>query len=99
MTSALTPRQEFAVKCTRFDIRTLLALWDADADDTLIASSLGVSRQRVVDWRRGKGNMVPWWRADEYAIRIGTHPAMVWLTWCDDALAEPYQEELWTTSD
>ena len=79
----------------RYDMRTLLRLWGDDTDDTVIADALGVSRQRIVDWQRGKGNMVEWWKADWYAIRVGTHPAMVWPQWIDEALAEPMQEELW----
>ena len=81
--------------CDRFDMRNLLALWGDDTDDVIIAEALGVSRQRIVDWRRCKGNMVEWWRADRYAVSVGTHPAMVWPDWCEKALAEPYQEELW----
>ena len=81
--------------CTRFDMRTLLRLWSDDTDDRVVAAALGVSRQRVLDWRRGKGNMVEWWKADRFAIAIGTHPAMVWPTWIDAALAEPCQEKLW----
>lgn len=81
--------------CCRFDMRTLLTLWDDDTDVTVIAEALGTTRHRVNDWRRGKGNMVPWWKADAYAIRVGTHPAMVWPDWCERALAVSYQEELW----
>ena len=81
--------------CSRFDMRVLLKLWPDDTDDTIIGDALGVSRQRIVDWRRCKGHMVEWWRADQYAVAVGTHPAMVWYDWCEKALAEPYQEELW----
>ena len=83
------------MSAARFDMRTLLRLWPADTDDAVVASALGVSRQRIVDWRRGKGNMVPWWCADRFAISVGTHPAMVWHDWCDVALAESVQDEPW----
>lgn len=69
-----------------FDLRTLIAFM-GEMDDSTMAAALGVKRQRIVDWKRGKGAMTPWWNADRLAIHIGTHPAFIWPDWWQRALA------------
>ncbi len=81
-------RTRIPTNCTKFDARHLLAMIDENLTDTAIANMIGTRRQRVADWRRAKGNMVPWWQADEYAIRAGHHPATVWHDWIIKALEE-----------
>lgn len=68
-----------------FDLRLLITFM-GDMDDTTIAEALGTTRGRVVDWKRGKANMTPWWKADALAIRIGTHPSAIWPDWWEKAL-------------
>ena len=81
-------RTRIPTNCVKFDVRVLLAEWDDDTTTVDIAQVLGVNRQRVADWRRSRGHMIPWWQADEYAIRAGTHPAVVWHDWITKALEE-----------
>ena len=40
-----------------------------------IGAIIGVNRQTVYHWR---DNGIPWWRADEAAIRAGAHPLEIW---------------------
>lgn len=46
-----------------------------DPSDERKAELLGVSRQTVRRWRR-KG--LSEWQADRCAVRLGTHPALIW---------------------
>lgn len=70
-----------------FDVRQLLRLWDPDTEHEAMSEALGVSRQVVRGWIYGKNTMIPWWRADALAIRIGTHPSAIWPDWWQKALA------------
>lgn len=71
----------------RFDVRLLLALWEPDVEHETIGEALGVSRGVVRAWRYGRNYMIPWWRADRLAIRIGTHPSAIWPDWWQKAMA------------
>lgn len=51
-----------------------------------VAALLGVNRRTIVRWRGGQ--LLNQWNADQAAIRCGTHPAVVWPAWQDDALLE-----------
>lgn len=61
-----------------FDARVLLALFDEDSDDTVIGEALGVGRTAVGRWRADRQYLLTAYHADRIAIRIGSHPAMVW---------------------
>ena len=61
-----------------FDARVLLALFDEECDDTLIGQALGVGRTQVNNWRNNKTFLLNAYHADRIAIRIGTHPSMLW---------------------
>jgi hypothetical protein len=61
-----------------FDARILLDLFDEETDDTLIGEALGVGRVSVGRWRKDKQYLLTAYHADRIAIRIGTHPAMLW---------------------
>ena len=61
-----------------FDARVLFSLFDEGTDDSLIGDALGVGRVQVSKWRRGHSFMLTEYHADRIAIRIGTHPAMLW---------------------
>jgi hypothetical protein len=61
-----------------FDARVLFALFHEDCDDALIGESLGVGRTTVNKWRNNRQYMLNAFYADRIAIRIGTHPAMLW---------------------
>jgi hypothetical protein len=61
-----------------FDARVFFALFDAECDDTLIGEALGVGRTQVNKWRNNQGYLLNAYRADRIAIRIGTHPSMLW---------------------
>lgn len=61
-----------------FDARIFFALFDAECDDTLIGEALGVGRTAVNNWRNNRNYLLNAYRADRIAIRIGTHPSMLW---------------------
>lgn len=70
----------------RFPASSLLRLFSDDIDDDTVASALGVNKSTVAKWKAGKNVNLAWWKADAYAVRIGTHPALVWPDWIDKAL-------------
>lgn len=87
-TATLTRRPRPRPRTDRFDARRLLDFMDAEADDTTVGAALGVTRSVIVAWKRGRNVMIPWWKADRYAIHIGTHPGIVWgEEWWTAALA------------
>lgn len=61
-----------------FDARVFFGLFDAECDDTLIGEALGVGRTAVNNWRNNRNYLLNAYRADRIAIRIGTHPSMLW---------------------
>lgn len=61
-----------------FDARVLFALFDEEDGDDLIGEALGVGRSRVNHWRHNRHHLLTAYHADRIAIRIGTHPAMLW---------------------
>ena len=61
-----------------FDARVLFNLFDEDDGDELIGEALGVGRAAVNRWRRNERYYLTAYHADRIAIRIGTHPAMLW---------------------
>lgn len=61
-----------------FDARVFFALFDEEDDDTLIGEALGVGRTAVNNWRNNRKYLLTAYHADRIAIRIGTHPAMLW---------------------
>lgn len=63
---------------TGLEAGPLLTLARADTAQ-LTAEALGVSRRTVERWKAG-GNVDPR-RADELAVRIGTHPLLIWPHW------------------
>jgi len=73
----------------KYDPRLLLLLVTGEHDDDYsIAQRLGVDRQQVYRWRNGKCQLDTW-TADRLAIRIGSHPCLIWgQQWWDDAAAE-----------
>lgn len=72
----------------RFDARLLFNFMDPEMDNSEVAQALGTSRDVITKWKQGVNNMIPWWRADHYAIHLGTHPGLVWGDeWWDKALA------------
>lgn len=71
-------RKKLARPAVRFDVAALLALWDDETPDQVIAEALGVGRKTVLNWRKGRYATVDPYAADRYAIRIGTHPGLVW---------------------
>jgi len=52
---------------------------------TALADRLDVSRHTVIRWGR---DGIPEPRADELAIHLGTHPAILWPHWYEEALAD-----------
>lgn len=69
-----------------FDARILFALFSEDCDDTLIGEALGVGRTQVNRWRNDREYLLTDYHADKIAIRIGTHPALIWgRQWWDTA--------------
>lgn len=61
-----------------FDARVLFFLFSDECDDTLIGEALGVGRSQVNRWRNNNSYLLNAYHADRIAIRIGTHPAMLW---------------------
>ena len=61
-----------------FDARVLFDLFDSEDGDALIGEALGVGRATVHRWRNDKNYLLTAYHADRIAIRIGTHPAMIW---------------------
>jgi transcriptional regulator with XRE-family HTH domain len=43
-----------------------------------VARRTGVTRRTVVRWKHGG---IPRWSADTVAIRLGSHPAVIWSNW------------------
>jgi hypothetical protein len=69
-----------------FDARILFGLFDEDSDDTLIGEALGVGRTQVNKWRNNRNYLLTVYHADRIAIRIGTHPSLLWgRQWWDTA--------------
>jgi hypothetical protein len=69
-----------------FDARILIDLFDEECDDTLIGESLGVGRTQVNRWRNNRSYLLTAYHADRIAIRIGTHPSLLWgRQWWDTA--------------
>lgn len=51
--------------------------------DKLFAEMIGASERALARWR-ANGGQVPWPSADVAAIRLGTHPVLVWgQEWLD----------------
>jgi len=61
-----------------FDARILFDLFDEDSDDALIGEALGVGRTQVNKWRNNRNYLLTVYHADRIAIRIGTHPSLLW---------------------
>jgi hypothetical protein len=71
-------KQGFQIVPRPFDARVLFRFFDPESDDGLIGESLGVGRKAVNNWRNGKSYLLTVWHADRIAIRMGTHPSLVW---------------------
>lgn len=79
MTTTTRTGRKGPIPLTRqFDARVLFALFDEECDDTLIGEALGVGRSAVNRWRNNRTYMLNEYHADRIAIRIGTHPSMLW---------------------
>lgn len=61
----------------RFPAATLIHRLGWNEHDTILATWLGVHRQRVYLMRKPDYTL-NWLEADKLAIRVGLHPAIVW---------------------
>lgn len=60
------------------DARRLFALYAPEEDDIALGVKLGVGRKKVAHWKKTEDHWISSYYADKIAIRLGTHPAVIW---------------------
>jgi lambda repressor-like predicted transcriptional regulator len=65
-----------------FNAQNLLALYPKDKNNSFLADVFGVSRNTIITWlHRPEEANLNIFKADQYACRIGMHPANIWSDW------------------
>lgn len=69
----LSPKRS---RTRRFPARDLV-LWLGESNASVVGEIIGVNRSSITQWLR-MGTCFTVWEADQYAVRVGTHPCVVW---------------------
>jgi hypothetical protein len=65
-----------------YNAQNLLALYPKDKNNSFLADVFGVSRNTIITWlHRPEEANLNIFKADQYACRIGMHPANIWQDW------------------
>ena len=72
-------------KQNKYPAINLLNTFTPGTNDQEMANMLGISRSCVIRWRTF-GKTLYEYQDDNYAIKLGFHPAEIWDNWLDDAL-------------
>lgn len=73
-------------KTKRYTVKELIDLFPSDLGAGAIADHFGVVRTTVSKWRNDPNITISEYAADRYAIKLGIHPAELWMTWIDDGV-------------